>query len=220
MSNKQFKDAITYSQPLMKEITDKDTIKLFKDKNLSSVIEFLRTHKGPMTVTELEAAFKDIGKKKSDKTIYRYLKDLEEEDLVIQAGKRVYTTDKKKLKTQTLYMRTAKIFFPIVSFEEKLSEEEQQQEEKMIEAIGISIGKYMNVKLKSTDCLKEFLKKFSCEGASLPRIILQNAQDEITDLLTGLDWKFIESTVKTINLLTILTDKTGWQKELVNCFHE
>lgn len=220
MSNKQFKDAITYSQPLMKEVTDKDIINLFKDKNLSSVIEFLRTHKGPMTVTELEDAFKNIGKKKSDKTIYRYLKDLEEADLVIQAGKRVYKTNKKKLKTQTLYMRAAKIFFPIVSFEEELSEEEQQQEEKMIEAIGISIGKYMNVKLKSTDCLKEFLKKFYCEGASLPRIILQNAQDEITDLLTGLDWKFIESTVKTINLLTILNDKTDWKKELVNCFHE
>ncbi len=221
MSNKQFKDAITYSQPLMKEVTDKDIINLFKDKNLSSVIEFLRTHKGPMTVTELEDAFKNIGKKKSDKTIYRYLKDLEEADLVIQAGKRVYKTNKKKLKTQTLYMRTAKIFFPIIELEEKeLSEEEQQQEEKMIEAIGISIGKYMNAKLKSTDCLKEFLKKFYREGASLPRTIIQNASDEITDLLTDLDWKFIESAVKTINFLAILNDKTNWQIELANCFHD
>ncbi|MFX1283172.1 MAG: hypothetical protein ACFFB5_05930 [Promethearchaeota archaeon] len=222
MSNKQFKDAITFSQPLMKEITDNDSIKLFKDKNLSSVIEFLRTHKGPMTVTELENAFKNTGKKKSDKTIYRYLKTLEEANLVIQAGKRVFKTDKKKLKTQTLYMRTAKIFFPIMDLEEKeeLSEEEQQQEEKMIEAIGISIGKYMNVKLISTDCLKEFLKKFYREGASLPRTIIQNASDEITDLLTDLDWKFIESAVKTINFLVILSDKTNWQIELANCFHD
>lgn len=222
MSDNQPQDAITYSQPLMKEITDDKTIKLFKDKNLSYVIKFMRTHKSPMTVRDLEESFKKIDEEKSDKTIYRYLKKLEDAGLVVQAGKRVFTSNEKKIKTQTLYMRTAKIFFPIVELKDKeeLSEEEQQQEEKMIEAIGISIGKHMNTKLKSTDCLKEYLEKFHYEGASLPRIILQNAQDEITNLLTDLDWKFIERTVKTISLLAILSDKTDWQKELTNCFHE
>lgn len=220
MSDNQSEDATPYPQLLMKEITDKETLKLFKDKNLSSVIEFLRTHKGPMTLRELKESFMKIGKEKSDKTIYRYLKKLEDADLVVQAGKRVFPTDKKKMKTQTLYTRTAKIFFPVVEPEEKEtpSEEYQQQEEKMIEAVGISIGKHMNRKVKSTICLKEFLEKFYCEEASLPRKIIQNAKDEITDLLMDLDWKFIESTVKTISLLTILNDKTDWQEELDKCF--
>ncbi len=220
MSDNQPQDAITYSQLLMKEITDEATIKLFKDKNLSSVLGFLRTHKDPMTMRELEENFRKIGEEKSDKTIYRYLKKLEKAGLVVQAGKRVFTTNKKKLKTQTLYTRIAKIFFPIVEPEEReaVSEEESHQKEKMIEAIGISISKYFNAQLKSIDCLKRFLKKFKYEGSSLPRKVLQNAKDEITDLLMDLDWKYIESTVDTISLLAILHEKTEWQKELANCF--
>ena len=220
MSDNQPQDAITYSQPLMKEIMDDEIIKLFKDKNLSSVLGFLRTHKDPMTMRELEESFRKIGEEKSNKTIYRYLKKLEEASLVVQAGKRVFTTNKKKLKTQTLYTRAAKIFFPIVKAEESetISEEERHQKEKMIKAIGISIGNHMNTQLKSIDCLKRFLKKFKYEGSSLPRKILQNAKDEITDLLMDLDWKYIESTVDTISLLAILHEKTEWQKELANCF--
>lgn len=210
----QYKDAITYSQPLLKEITDDEIIQLFKDKNISPVIEFLRTHKGPMTVTELEEAFKIIGEEKSDKTIYRYLKRLEEAGLVIQAGKRVFPSE-KKVKTQTLYMRSAKVFY-IVKPEEE--EEACPEEKKMIEAIGILFGKHMNAKLNSVDCLEKFLIKFKTQLSSSPRAIIQNAEEEITDLLEDLDFECSKSLIETISLLSLLIDKTDWQKELVNCF--
>ena len=145
MDDDRFQDAVAYSQSLMKEITDEETIQLFKDKNLSRVIEFLRTHKGAMTVPELEESFKKIGEEKSDKTIYRYLKKLEDAGLVIQAGKRVFASE-TKVKTQTLYMRSAKVFY-IVKPED--DEEACPEEKKLTEALGISIGKKMNLRLKS-----------------------------------------------------------------------
>lgn len=220
MSADQPQDAITYSQELMKEITDSETIKIFKDENLMHVLKFLRISQGVMTVKELEDSFGKIGMKKSDKTIYRYLKKLEDAGLVIQAGKRVFPTDKRKLKTQTLYMRTAKIFFPVMKPEDKEeeSEEERQQKDKMIEAIGIMISKQINAKIKSIDCLKAFLTKLYSVQSSIPRTIIQTANDEISDLITGLDWKYIESMVETISLLALLKDKTEWQKELSTCF--
>ena len=214
MSDKKYKDAITYSQSLMKEITDVETIKLFKDENLMHVLKSLRNSPGVLTVKELRDDLK-----KSDKTIYRYLKKLEDAGLVVQAGKRVFPADKKKVKTQTLYMRTAKIFFPIIKPEdkEKCSEEEQHQKDKMIEAIGLMMSKQINAKLKSVDCLKNFLTQLYSEQSDLPRTIMKNTNDEISELITDLDWNYIESMVETVNLISILYNDE-LQKALFSCF--
>ncbi|UCG04165.1 MAG: ArsR family transcriptional regulator [Candidatus Heimdallarchaeota archaeon] len=213
MDDNLHQDAITYSQPLLKEVTDDEIIQLFKEKNLSHVIEFLRTHKGPMTVTDLEEAFKNVGEEKSDKSIYRYLKKLEEAGLVIQAGKRVFPSE-KKIKTQTLYIRSAKVFYIVKPEEEEACPEEL----KMIEAIGISIGKHMNLKLSSLDCLEKFLKRFKTQYSSYPRDIIKNAEEEITELLEDLDFEYSKSLIETISLLALLNDKIEWQKDLIKCF--
>jgi Fe2+ or Zn2+ uptake regulation protein len=214
MDNEQFQDAVAYSQKLMKEITDEGTIQLFKDKNLSRVIEFLRTHKGAMTVPELEESFKKINEEKSDKTIYRYLKKLEDAGLVIQAGKRVFASE-TKVKTQTLYMRSAKVFY-IVKPEDE--EEACPEEKKLTEALGISIGKKMNLKLKSVECLEKFLKRFKVQYSSYPREIIKNAEDEITHLLEDLDFEYSKSLIEMISLLALLNDRIEWQKDLMKCF--
>ncbi len=214
MSEKKFKDAITYSQPLMKEITDLKTIQLFKDENLMCVLKSLRNSSGVMTVRELKDDLK-----KSDKTIYRYLKKLEDAGLVVQAGKRVFSADERKIKTQTLYMRTAKIFFPVMKPEDKeeCNEEEQYQKGKMIEAIGKMMSKQVKAKLKSVECLENFLTKLYSEQSTLPRTIMQNTNEEISDLISNLDWKFIESMVETVNLIALLYN-TELQEDLFSCF--
>jgi len=68
----QYQDAITYSQPLMMEITDESVLELFEDRNFVLVLGLLRTRDGAMTVKELVDAFVKAGEKRSDKTIYRY----------------------------------------------------------------------------------------------------------------------------------------------------
>jgi len=208
MGDDQYQDVITFSQPLLKEITDENIIELFKDDNYSSVIECLRTHKGAMTVPELQ---KSTGK--SDKTIYRYLNKLEETGLVTQAGKRVFLS-KKKAKTQSLYMRSAKVFYIVKPEEEEASPEEKN----MIEAIGISIGKNMKAKIKSVDCLEKFLKRFKDHYSSYPIGIIQNAEEEITGLLEDLDFEYSKSFIEMISLLALLNDRIEWQKELLKCF--
>ncbi|MFW9905328.1 MAG: hypothetical protein ACFFFH_13390 [Candidatus Thorarchaeota archaeon] len=214
MEDDEFQDAVTYSQRLMKEITDDETIQLFKDKNLSHVIEILRTHKGPMTVLMFEEEFKKIDpekKGKSVKTIYRYLKDLEVAGLVAQAGKRVFPSGK----TQTLYMRSAKVFY-IVKPEEE--EEACPEEKKMTEAVGISIGKKMNLRLKSVACLEKFLRRFKAQYSSYPREIIKNAEDEITHLLEDFDFESSKRFIEMISLLALLNDRIEWQTDLKKCF--
>ena len=73
MPDPQYQDAITYKQPFRKEITE-DKNKIFQDKILFLVLDFLRANNKPMTVEDLEGSFKQLGEEKS--------KNLE--DLIIQ----------------------------------------------------------------------------------------------------------------------------------------
>ncbi|MFX0050909.1 MAG: hypothetical protein ACFE8U_06390 [Candidatus Hermodarchaeota archaeon] len=217
MPDTEPQDAITYTQDLIKEISDLNTIKLFEDKNLMLVLKFLRT-KSSMTVKDLEDSFAEVGEKKSDKSIYRYLKKLEEADLVVPAGKRVFPSDKKKIATQTLYMRTAKIFFPIKTPEAESFEEQERQHKKKIEVIGAMIGNHFQNKLKSADCLDKLITKISSEKIRLSQKLFQEADTTTASMISELEWDCIVSVLETIGLLVLLDGETDWQKELSNCF--
>jgi hypothetical protein len=217
MPDCEYQDAITYTQDLIKEISDSNTIKLFEDKNLMLVLKFLRT-KNCMTVKDLEDSFAEVGEKKSDKSIYRYLKKLEEGDLVVPAGKRVFPGAKKKIATQTLYMRTAKIFFPIKTPETGASEEEQRQHRKKVEVVGTLISNHFQSKLKSADCLDKLITKISSEKTRLSQKLFQEADTVIASMISELEWNCIVSVLETIGLLVLFDGETDWQKELANCF--
>ena len=107
----EYQDIITYQTPPVKIIDDEDVITLFYIPNYYVIIIALRQR--PMTVRDLEQAFKDQAKKyggiepKSDKSIYRYLKTLQEAGLVVPAGQRVVPG---KMVNETLFARTGQIF--------------------------------------------------------------------------------------------------------------
>jgi hypothetical protein len=107
----QYQDMITYQIPPVKIIRDPDAITLFYIPNYYVIIIALRRR--PMTVRDLEQAFKDYAKRyggvepKSDKSIYRYLKVLEKAGLVTPAGQRVVAG---KMVNETLFARTGQIF--------------------------------------------------------------------------------------------------------------
>ncbi|MHA2405569.1 MAG: hypothetical protein ACXACH_02305 [Candidatus Hermodarchaeia archaeon] len=107
----EYQDIITYQTPPVKIIDDADVIALFYIPNYYVIIIALRQR--PMTVRDLEQAFKDRAAKyggiepKSAKSIYRYLKTLEEAGLVVPAGQRVVPG---KMVNETLFARTGQIF--------------------------------------------------------------------------------------------------------------
>ena len=101
-------DVVTYKQDTVKTLNEEQVNLMYSDENLSYIIKFLRV--GPRTVKELEADFTKKGIKKSDKSIYRYLKNLIEIGLVAKAGKRITSKGAGELQSETIYIRTAKIF--------------------------------------------------------------------------------------------------------------
>ena len=219
MSDPQYKDAITYQQPLAMEIIDPEVINLFYDDNLMKVLDFLRTENEAMTVKDLEIAFEEFGKEKSTKTIYRYLKKLESANLVVPAGKRVFPLD-KKLKTQTLYMRSARIFLPMMDHSEEVCEEDRERKEKMTKAIGLILANQMKMTLKSTKCISDLIIRIKERDLVVSRNVLTETTPEIEELVTGLNWKHIEGMMSTVGLLLLLSEKSDWESEITKCFED
>jgi hypothetical protein len=118
MSETASEDVILYDQDPVKFIRDKETLDVFKDENLKYVLKFLQ--KGPMSIADLEDAFANLGKKfeRSDKSIYRYLKELINKKLVVKGGKRV-KKDADEMKTETIFMRTAIAFITVTPIDDR-----------------------------------------------------------------------------------------------------
>ena len=101
-------DVVTYKQKTVITLTEEQVNLMYSDENLSYIIKFLRS--GPRTVKELEKDFTKKGIKKSDKSIYRYLKNLIEVGMVAKAGKRITSKGAGELQSETIYIRTARMF--------------------------------------------------------------------------------------------------------------
>ena len=217
MSESQSQDAITYRQELLKIIRDEDAAKQFEDRNLFLVLKFLR--KGPMTLEDLVIAFKEANDEKSDKTIYRYLNKLGKTSLVARAGKRISTNEENQITTQTLYTRTAKVFFNAITH--KCREEYKNHEEKkerMIKAIGILVGQRFNKRKGFEVILKALLTKIDNRKQELLEELVGTANEEALDCIADLDWKEINYVLESVVLLALLNEKTNWQRELTECY--
>ena len=219
-----YKDEIKVKIPLVNEITDPTIIKLFKDTNLMFILELLRNNRA-LTEKDIEKEFVRIGNKKNTKTIYGYLKALENANLILQAGKREFSVigSRKKPKAETLYMRSAKIFFPVIKPESDIEEcdERKRTQEEMIKILDMLIQENYRLKLKSSECLSEFITKLNTKQVLTAREMIKAAPEDIADAIGNLEWTYIESMMKIIGeLLVLLDEDQDFPGQLLSCFEE
>ncbi|MHA2358376.1 MAG: hypothetical protein ACXABK_06380, partial [Candidatus Heimdallarchaeaceae archaeon] len=102
-----YQDIITFEPKEVDVIFDTNIAEFLSDPHHQPLMNVLR--KGNFTVNELvEEYTKEGGEKKSDKTIYRYLKKFEEKGIITMVGNRLVPGKKA---TQAIYGRTAKLFY-------------------------------------------------------------------------------------------------------------
>jgi TATA-box binding protein (TBP) (component of TFIID and TFIIIB) len=227
MANNQSKDVIFHHQALFVEITDEETVKLFQNKNLMSILSLLREEKH-LTFREIEIRLddkyrkefegkKDEYKSKSSKSIYRYLKDLENANLIVQSGKRVKSVTGKKIKSETLYSRTAKIFFPKSAMKPDF-DKDKYCDSKFDQAIEIFLSRFLNKELKSSEALHDVLHNLEVAQVEHAISNIKNADEEFANIVSQLEWKHVNSFIKTIGLLALFCDDKDWSAELQSCF--
>lgn len=203
-------EVITYKQKPVRIISDEKTLEYFKDENLMRVVKFLRN--GPMSISDLEEAFKKIGDEKSDKTIYRYLHKLIKAKLVAKAGKRVTSVNENDLVSETIYLRTAKAFITVTPID--IRECKGDSSCPVWDVTRLLVGQLLG---KEADPAKfaEFASKIDQEKDKLVIELFKDADEETLDKVAALDWSGINHVLQFAGWLAYST-----QKDIPGTLHE
>ena len=179
-------DVITYKPEKLVFIKDSKRSKLFEDENLSMVMKFLK--KGPMTITDLMDAFKNIGEEKSDKSVYRYLHKLIQGKLAAKAGKRITAHDESDLTSETLYMRTSNAFILRIDITE---EKDGELKSPIFETLFHVFKQLHGNKDGDLKAFKKFFDKVDKEKDDYIYELFEKADKEACEKLDGLDGREI-----------------------------
>ena len=209
-------DVITFKPERIKIVHEKEINEILHDPNHSPIIRALR--KGPMTVRELEEAYAheattnpDI-EAKSDKTIYRYLKVLEKADIVVPAGQRVVIG---KTATETLFSRTAAVFITGQSEEEYWSCEMGKN---LCSDMAQMLSKLLGNKKADKNCMIKFMNEFDVQANKAIVELVEQADDELLDLITGIDWAYKSKVLTYVSIFSIVLSNPELFEKLRACF--
>jgi hypothetical protein len=209
-------DVTTFTPERIKIVYDKKINEILLDPNHAPIIKALR--KGPMTVRELEEAYATAAEKnpeleaKSDKTIYRYLKVLEKAELVVPAGQRVVIG---KTATETLFSRTADVFITGQSEHEYWSCEAGKD---LCDKIASILSKILGDKEADKGCIVKFMNEFDAMGNKYIVNLVEGADDEMLDLITGIDWAYKDKILSYVSIFAIALENPELFEKLRACF--
>jgi DNA-binding transcriptional ArsR family regulator len=176
--------------------------------------------RGPMTVREISAAFNEEAKKsssidsKSEKTIYRYLKVLEELGMIIAAGQRVIMG---KTATEKLYMRTARMYERRYKYIDWLGEEGNEWASRFSTLVS-SI--FSTEKKPSAKYIQEFFANWTkVKKAELEKMATL-APDDVVEIITGCDLRDLSEIVARVYIFGTFMNQPDLLKQLRSCFME
>ncbi|UCG00752.1 MAG: hypothetical protein JSW11_14170 [Candidatus Heimdallarchaeota archaeon] len=181
----KYQDILDYKPVILKIIDDEETLKKLEDPNYDVLMSILRRR--PMTVREITTAFNEEAEKsssidsKSQKTIYHYLKILEDLGLIISAGQRVIMG---KTATEKLYMRTARMYERRYKYIDWLGEEGNEWASRF----GTLFNSLFSIEKKSSaKCIQEFFAKWTKAKKAEIEKMASLAPDDVVEIITGCD---------------------------------
>jgi hypothetical protein len=229
MGKQDFQDIVTYEQEGVRIIREKKLIDVFYDEGYSPVIWALRDK--PLTVKEILEKYNQIvainaekkglkgeaRKKKieetqrSEKTIYRYLKDLENLGIIAKAGQRVVIG---KTATENLFCRTARIF---LLEDVKEGWWECEESEMILDRVARVIGIDKGGKPPSIDCLSKLMNKVEkLESGDIFRL-LDEHYDDISKIILEGTFKENNQLLKALRTIALLKNADKYVEELKKC---
>ncbi len=209
---------------VLREDRDMGMIEKLNDPNYYPILHVLRH--GPMTVQELKTNYDDFVdaecqnienckySKKSDKTIYRYIKDLEAVNLVVAAGKRVTIG---KTAAETLYSRKSKVIY-LAGSSQKWWESEAGHKfnEKIIKLLEL----YLDKKVKSTDILMQNINEFFTEhNNETAKALEENIEGFGEVFKEATDFGEVQKLFRHLSIMiAFICDKDDKRKQILDCF--
>lgn len=229
MGNLEFQDIVTFEQKGVEVIKDKKLRDIFYDEGYAPVLWALRDQ--PLTVKEIlekynqyvalnvakmELSAKDkkektVATQRSEKTIYRYLKDLENLGLIAKAGQRVVIG---KTATENLFCRTARIFL-LEDVKEGWWECDESQV--ILDRVARVIGIDKEGKPPSVECLAKLMNKVEkLESGDIFRLLDEHYEEVSKVILEG-TFKENNMLLKALRTIAFLKNADKYDDELKDC---
>jgi DNA-binding transcriptional ArsR family regulator len=209
---------VNYEMKPILIVYDEKTNALLWELSNAKIVQVLR--QGPMTLREIASEYNEHAKnnesldQKSETTIYRYVKALEEAGLVTQAGRRVYMG---KTTTEILYARTARVFqnkaLPLAYWN-------SSRGRTLFKRIYSAIEKIYPDHKPMKKCLSDYIYSFEEAQEKEVEKILQSLDDDVIELITAGDWWEIEQVVKFIGIFGLVLNQPSMFDNLEKCFKE
>jgi len=210
MSIDKPQDVITRPQIGVKVIKDEAVISKLFDKNMEPIIIVLRD--GPLTIKELVEKYNQIAEEpKSEMTIYRYVKELDKVDIVKEVGKRIKTGQSA---SETLYGRTAKIFWNLKDKEDYWKKEASKQTLDTLRSMLLLYKENTTISSKDLGALMNKIYKISSE--ELGEFFVEN-DDAIDKIISGFTFKEVDKVFDIFTNLILLMKSKDFSKELEKC---
>jgi hypothetical protein len=211
-----YEDIVKFEPTAIKLVYEDDANALLWDLSHSLIVRILR--QGPKTLREIVVKYNEAANEddtldeKSDTTIYRYVKALEDVSLVTQAGRRVYLG---KTTTEILYARTAKVFEPKAL---PLSYWQSDRGRALFHRVFSAISKISPDQKVMKKCLSDYILKFERAKEREVKAMLDRIDDESLELITGGDWWEISQTLNYTGIFGVILNQPKILEELLNCF--
>ena len=214
-----------FEQEGFKIITDPKTIEFFKDENYSTILTVLREK--PMTVKDIVKEYNKVIEEKSkkfgwskkekenrlrtDKTIYKYVKDLVNVNLIAQAGQRVVIG---RTITEALFARTALIFY---SDEDTIDWWRSKAAEKAIKKTAELLEIYLEIEKPSIKCLTEIINKIvEYNQKEFFRVFTQKIP-KAKDIVYSSEGPDIDRALVIVDIILAILRSNEYQNELKEC---
>ncbi len=152
--------------------------------------------------------------KKSETTVYRYVKKLEEVDIVIQVGRRI---DPEGRTTKALYGRTAKIFIPAAVSTEYWRTPTAKN---IINATANILSLILGVKQKETSikCLKDLMIKLDLASSVEVVKMLDKYNEEVTEITKDLGFKEMDKVHSWLGTLLLVLNSADFVDKIKDCY--
>ncbi|MFW9924440.1 MAG: hypothetical protein ACFFDW_14245 [Candidatus Thorarchaeota archaeon] len=204
-------NVITFKQDFYKIIRDKKIAQYFYDENYMMLIRALR--KGPMTIEEIMGMYEKEDNEKALKTVYRYIKALQEVGLVVEAGKKIITDEYNKNKSITIFMRSAKVYVDFTTREEDAKKDMLS----FAKALAITLKPFFRDKKLNIEKLREVITQIFYDGQEIFADNYKEYEQELTELIDDFDYMDINMFLNTFGWIAMIL-KYDVKKMITDCY--
>ena len=164
-------------------------------------------------VIEKIKAYKLSKEQKSEKTIYRYVKDLTQADLIVAAGQRVVIG---KTATETLYARKAKIFIIRQHSDDTWNCDDCRS---TLDKVGKMLALSLKIEQPKVECLAKLMSSIDMYHEDEQIRLFEEFDEEIQTIIKDCSFTETNHLLTTFKTIYMLLKADEFKEKIKECFN-